>query len=288
MINGMLLIDKPIGYTSQDICNKIKHILHVKKVGHCGTLDPFASGLMIILINNATKLLPFIMEERKHYIANIKLGKETDTLDSDGNIIKNSAVPDLNKEKINAVLHSFLGKSLQKPPIYSAIKIKGKPAYDYARKGIDIELKEREIEVFDIELLVFKNNEICFYSHVSKGTYIRSLASDIANRLDTVGHLNSLRRIRVGNYDISNALKIEEVDESKVISINECLIDFPSYIIDDKDLFKVKNGQPLFIDNMSDERIAIYSKNKILLAIYQKENQNKYVCLRGINNSGDN
>ena len=190
-MDGVLIINKPKGYTSHDIVNIVKKQLNITKVGHAGTLDPMATGVLIILLGEATKLSNYLMNHDKEYIATLKLGKRTDTLDSEGQIIEEKEIPALSKENINEVLLSFLGKSKQIPPMYSAIKINGKKLYELARKGEEIERKEREIEIYEIEFIKLKeeNNkvsEIEFKVNCSKGTYIRTLCEDIAERLGTI------------------------------------------------------------------------------------------------------
>ena len=281
-MDGMFLINKPINWTSQDVCNKIKHLFKAKKVGHCGTLDPFADGLLIVLVDNATKLLPFIQDYDKKYIAKLKLGIETDSLDCTGNITKiDDKKKQLDRNQISNVLHTFLGKSMQKPPIFSAIKIDGKPAYEYARKGTNLNLKSREIEIFDIKLIDFKNNEVLFYVHCSKGTYIRSLANDIANKLNTIGHLTNLTRTAVGKYTLTMSSKIEELSQDKLININNCLLGIKKYCVNDNEKICVLHGQNLHI-NSKESLLAVYDCNNTLLAIYEKISDNIYHCKRGI------
>ena len=162
MVNGCLLINKEKGLTSRQEVNKISKILKTKKVGHIGTLDPFATGLLIVLVGNATKISPFLEKEDKTYIASLKFGEATDTLDVDGNVIKREEVPDLSKDKIKEVLKSFIGESEQVPPLYSALKLNGKHYYDYARKGIEIERKVRKIRIYDIQFVSYSNHVSSF------------------------------------------------------------------------------------------------------------------------------
>lgn len=288
-MDGMLLIDKPLDWTSQDVCNKVKRTLRIKKVGHCGTLDPFASGLMIVLCGNATKLLSYILTLDKKYIATLKLGIETDTLDTEGEIIKEEEVKKYTLDEINNVLDSFKGRQNQTPPKYSALKIDGRPAYEYARKGVDVNLNSRPINIYDAKLIKYdeKNDEITFSCHVSKGTYVRTLGLDIAKKLKTIGHLNYLRRTYIGKYSVEDALSIDNIDPRYMIDINDCLDFFPSYVIPEREKFLVINGQRIQILNRKEKQIAIYDSNHILLAIYEKENNDTYYCLRGINNGNN-
>ena len=222
-MNGILLINKERTWTRQDVCSKIKRQLHLDKVGHTGTLDPFADGLLVLTINKGTKIGQFIEALDKTYIAKIQLGIATDTLDKDGEIIEEKSIPNITKEDINNILVGFLGKQKQIPPKYSAIKVNGKKLYEYARENIEVEIKERDIEIFELEMLDFDGVNITILARVSKGTYIRTLGSDIAKKLNTVGHLVELSRIRVGRYDLNNAKKIIDVTQSDIISFSDAL-----------------------------------------------------------------
>ena len=279
MVNGCLLINKEKGLTSRQEVNKISKILKTKKVGHIGTLDPFATGLLIVLVGNATKISPFLEKEDKTYIASLKFGEATDTLDVDGNVIKSEEVPDLSIDKIKEVLKSFIGESEQVPPLYSALKLNGKHYYDYARKGIEIERKVRKIRIYDIQFVSYSNHVLTFAAKVSKGTYIRSLGEDIATRLGTIGHLIELERLAIGDFSLSKAIKSDEVDETKLISIDKMLKDYKNILLDDKLALKAKNGVALYL-NSQEEYVLVSDKDGII-AMYQKEND-KYICLRGL------
>lgn len=185
-MQGIIIINKPEGFTSQDVVSKTKKILNVKKAGHTGTLDPMATGVLPVLLGNYTKLSKYLIEHDKTYIAKLKLGKKTDTGDKEGNIIEEKLFKSLEKEKIEGILKSFLGKQKQVPPVYSAIKVNGKKLYEYAREGKSIAVEPRDIEIYDIKLLDFKDDEIEFEVKCSKGTYIRVLCENIAERLGTV------------------------------------------------------------------------------------------------------
>lgn len=196
-MNGILVVNKPAGYTSHDIVSKIRKELNIKKVGHTGTLDPLATGVLPILLGNGTKLSKYLMNHDKEYIATIKLGEKTDTGDIEGKVIEQKEVEVFSKEQVIQALESFIGKQKQIPPMYSAIKINGKKLYEYARNGETVEVQAREIEIYSIELLHYHKNEIKFRVACSKGTYIRSLCEDIATKLDTVGTMSALQRTQV-------------------------------------------------------------------------------------------
>ncbi|MFC1759958.1 tRNA pseudouridine(55) synthase TruB [Candidatus Neomarinimicrobiota bacterium] len=206
-------IYKPVGWTSFNVVRKIKGITKEKKVGHAGTLDPFAEGVLIIGTGRDTKELTAISADQKSYIATLKLGKETNTLDIEGEIVTKSIVPKLSNVIICNVLNKFLGKQKQIPPMFSAKKVGGKKLYELARKNIEIEREPKDIEIKEIELVNFLEDEITFKSTCSKGTYIRVLGSDIAKALGTVGHLTKLVRTSVGEYFVEESIQIEEFEK---------------------------------------------------------------------------
>lgn len=227
-MDGIIIIDKEKEYTSHDVVAKVKKILNEKKVGHTGTLDPNATGVLPILLGKGTKLSKYLINHNKIYEATLKLGQKTDTADIEGKIIeeKNVKQENLSKENVMKVLKEFIGKSKQVPPMYSAIKVNGKKLYEYARKGQTVEIKPREIEIYTIELLNINKNEIIFRVHCSKGTYIRTLCENIAEKLETVGYMKDLKRIEVGDFNIKDAItlsKLEIQKEKAVISIEEFL-----------------------------------------------------------------
>ena len=212
------MINKSKGWTSHDIVNKIKHIFNVK-VGHTGTLDPNATGLLPILLGQGTKLSSYLINHDKEYSVLLKLGIKTDTADSEGNILSEEIVDNniLNKEKVENVLKQFLGKQEQIPPMYSAIKVNGKKLYEYARKNINIEVKPRKIEIYEIDLknISIENKEIEFKVKCSKGTYIRSLCEDIAEKLGTIGYMKELNRTVVGEFNINDSISVEDLEKNK-------------------------------------------------------------------------
>ena len=223
-MDGILLINKPKGYTSHDVVNVIRKKFNIKKVGHTGTLDPNATGVLPILVGQATKISKYLIEHDKTYIAELRLGEKSDTGDIDGNITEKKDVPNLNKSKIIEVFSSFMGKQEQIPPIYSAVKINGKKAYEYARENKDIQLKPREVEIKDLELIDFTDNIITFKVFCSKGTYIRVLAENIANK---------------------DSFELEEIEEDfndKIIPIEKILDKFDKINLDDMELHYFLNG----------------------------------------------
>lgn len=210
----ILNLNKPIGWTSFDVCKKVKGITKEKKVGHGGTLDPFAEGVLIIGTGIDTKKLNTISNENKSYNASLQLGSCTDTLDVDGKVIFKKKVPMLSEDFINNVLKSFIGNYSQIPPMYSAKKINGKKLYEYARNNITIDRPSVMLKIYSISLNSYNNNNISFSVDCSKGTYIRVLGKEIAEKLGTLGYLNGLVRTKVGNFCISESKSIEQFIES--------------------------------------------------------------------------
>ncbi len=268
-MNGILIINKEKDYTSRDVVNKLIKILHTKKIGHTGTLDPLATGVLVITIGRATKLCDLLTSEYKEYIATMKLGIETDTLDITGNILKEEDYK-VNEKEIKEVLNSFLGKSIQEVPKYSAIKIKGKKLYEYARNNIDVELPKREIDIKNIDFMSYKDNTITFKCLVSKGTYIRSLIRDIAYKLHTIGTMTELIRTKQGDFSIEDSYTLEEVENNnyKLMSYEEALNSYEIIDIDENTYKKVVNGS--IIDKTFKNDIALLKYNSDIIAIYQK------------------
>jgi len=216
----LLNIYKPVGWTSFDVVKKIRGITKKKKVGHAGTLDPFAEGILIIGTGVDTKKLAALSSQDKSYIATLDLGSETDTLDVEGKIINSKKVPHLSIVEIRKVLSGFLGKQMQIPPMYSAKKINGTRLYQLARENIEIKRNSIEIEIKNIDLIDYVTPKVKFKVTCSKGTYIRVLGSDIAKKLGTVGYLSKLIRTSVGDYPISESIKIDQFEkEWKNISV---------------------------------------------------------------------
>ena len=207
-------IDKPIGWTSFDVVKKVRNITKHKKVGHGGTLDPFASGVLVIGTEKDTKKLSSITNSDKSYVAELQLGELTNTLDTEGDIIERGIIPDLNEKKIGKALNSFLGIQKQRPPMFSAKKHKGVRLYKLARKKIEVQRDEVDITINDISLVSFLSNKIIFNVDCSKGTYIRVLGSDIAKSLGTIGYLTNLKRTRVGDFSIEDSVSITKFNES--------------------------------------------------------------------------
>lgn len=269
-MDGLILINKQKGFTSHDVVNVIRKKLNTKKVGHTGTLDPNATGVLPILIGKGTKISKYLMEHDKTYIATLKLGEKTDTGDSEGQVIEEKSIPkDLKKEDINDVLQSFLGKQKQIPPMYSAIKINGKKLYEYAREGKEIKIEPRDIEIYKIELLEYQNNKIKFEVECSKGTYIRTLCENISQNLGTVGYMEELQRTKVNTFKIEDSILLDDITlenaERNIIKIEKVFKEKDKINLDNKKLEMFLNGVKLTY-SLSEDIYRIYN-NKHFIGI---------------------
>jgi len=212
VVNGIVLLNKPVGDSSNGILQKVIRAFNAKKGGHTGALDPFATGLLPICLGEATKVSGLLLESDKRYTATLKLGQQTDTGDTEGEVINTLPIPELTQELIESVLRQFEGDIEQIPPMYSALKHQGKPLYFYARQGIEIDRPARPIKILNLSLVSFTDNQIVFDVHCSKGTYVRTLGEDIAKALGTVGHLISLHRTQTGSLLGEDMLTLEEIE----------------------------------------------------------------------------
>ena len=270
-MDGVIIVDKPINYTSRDVVNIIGKKYHTKKVGHTGTLDPLATGVLVICINRATKIVELLTSYDKEYIATFKFGVLTDTLDILGNVIKDETCI-LEKSDIIHAMKQIEGTYMQEVPIYSAVKINGKKLYDYAREGLEVELPKHEVSISNLELLDFKIEDnhtvVTMKCHVSKGTYIRSLGNDIANILGTNAIMTALRRTKQGHFTIENSQKIDDITETtSLISIGECLSMYKKEIASISLEDDILNGK--IIDNLyDDENILFMDEDNNPIALY--------------------
>ena len=252
-ISGWLVIDKPKGMGSTQVVGKTRYLLHAAKNGHCGTLDPFATGVLPIAFGEATKLISYVMDGDKEYEFWLKFGVTTDTLDCDGTVVaKGGKVP--TKEEIEAVLSQFVGEITQVPPVYSAIKINGKRAYDLARKGEKVEIPERKVEIYSLDLLDMPESDVVHCRvRCSKGTYVRTLGADIAEKLGTLGYLQALRRTKCGVFDVSSTILLENLEkieyggerQKELLAVITCLRDIADIAVTEADAIKLKQGQSL-------------------------------------------
>lgn len=267
-MDGIIVINKEKEYTSHDVVAKLKKKLNISKVGHTGTLDPNATGVLPILIGKGTKFSKYLINHDKIYEVELELGKKTDTADIEGKVIEEKNVDEKYiKENLLQVLESFIGKQEQIPPMYSAIKKDGKKLYEYARSGEKVEIEARKIEIYKIDLNKYNKNIISFVVSCSKGTYIRSLCEDIAEKLNTVGYMKNLKRLQVGEFNIRDAVYIDDIDLKNVndylITLEEILRGIPCINLDEKKLKLFLNGVQL-TDNNIDGLYKIYVANKFI------------------------
>lgn len=267
-MDGIIIINKPKGITSRDVVNSVCKILETKKIGHTGTLDPIATGVLALCIGKATKLVEVLTSSDKEYIATVKLGVLTDTLDTDGKVLKTEETL-INKNELLNVLNSFVGMYNQEVPIYSAVKINGKKLYEYARNNEKVVLPKRMVRISNIELLSFSKEEYSFKVMVSKGTYIRSLIKDINDKLGIIGVMSDLVRTRQGRFTIKDSNTLEDIKDNnyKILSITDVLKDEACVIIEDKLFNIIKNGG--LIDNIYDKGMVTFIYNNEVVAIYK-------------------
>jgi len=269
-MNGIILIDKPKDYTSHDVVAVIKKKSH-EKVGHTGTLDPNATGVLPLLIGKATGISKYLINHDKTYIATLKLGIKTDTADGEGKVLEEKEVPDLQIEDIQKALDKLMGKQEQVPPMYSAIKVNGKKLYEYARQGKEIEVKARTIEIYDTKLIEYKKEdaEVVFEISCSKGTYIRTVCEKVAENLNTFGYMKELRRTRVGEFDIQNTVNIEDIKsnpellEKNIITIEKFFESKEQIELNNKELELFLNGVKLSKDK-ENNIYRIYNNNQFI------------------------
>lgn len=286
-LNGFLVIDKPSNYTSRDVVNIVSKYFHTKKVGHTGTLDPLATGILIITLGKYTKLTELVTNYDKEYIAQLTLGIQTDTYDIEGKIIKEKNASHITKQEIKDCLNHFIGPQIQEVPIYSAVKVNGKKLYNYARNNEEVILPKKNINIKNITLLsdpTQTNNKINFAikCQVTKGTYIRSLVNDIGNYLSTGAIMTSLRRTKQGSFTLTDAYTLDEITKGKykILKIKDVIKNIQIIKIDNTNASKIKNGNIienkyntnmcLFIDDQNNE-IAIYqtTQDKLYLKPYK-------------------
>lgn len=252
-MQGLLLINKPEGITSFGACAKVKWLLHQKRVGHTGTLDPMATGVLPILVGRSTVLSGCLLDADKEYIATVKLGITTDTLDKTGNILSEKSVS-ITRQELNKVLQDFLGKQLQTPPMYSALKKDGVRLYDLARKGTEVEREQREIEIFELELLEFRGDEFKIRVLCSKGTYIRSLADDIGKKVGTGAILTALKRTKTAGFSIDECVSLNDLTPENVASFLKkaefAVKDYPLVSVSPKQALRFSNGGELSLERL--------------------------------------
>lgn len=263
MNSGIINVLKPAGMTSNAVLNIIKKQLRPNKIGHLGTLDPSGTGVLPVCINKATKLFDYYLKKDKCYRAVFVFGKETDTLDSDGQVI-NKDNKKITIQRIQNVLTCFVGRQAQLPPKYSAKKVSGQRAYDLARQDKDFELSAKEIEIYDIKVITeIATNMFLFEIKCSSGTYIRSLARDIAKKLDTYAYMGAIIRITSGNFNITDSIRLDEIDKHKIVPLKNILKDRQNVFVSDKFYDKISNGCEIYFDAKDADNVVVFCKGEL-------------------------
>ncbi len=273
---GFLNVYKPSGLTSHDVVAKLRKITKIKQIGHTGTLDPFAEGVLPVCIGKSTRLIEYLADD-KEYLATVQFGKATDTYDLEGNIVSVSDKK-VSEDEILKVLPDFAGEILQMPPVYSAIKVKGKKLYEYARKGEEVKIEPRKVFIEKIELKNFdyETQQAQILIKCSKGTYIRSIANDLGNLTDSFAHLVKLIRTKAGNFSIENSIKLENLSDKNEVQSNLInpveMLDYPKIIVDEKEHEKILNGAAIHNKNdISTGQVVILIYNDIINAVGQTD-----------------
>ena len=282
-MNGFILVNKKKDMTSRDVVNFLTKILNTKKIGHTGTLDPFAEGILLVGVNKGLKVVKLLNYKDKEYIAKVKLGIKTDTLDITGNILEEKK-EELNKEELLEVLKSFIGDYSYEVPIYSAIKVNGKKLYEYARNDQKVELPIKNSYIYDIKLIDFKENSFTFSVKVSNGTYIRALVRDISKKLNKLMTLEELTRTKVDNLLIENSYTLEDIKNNnfKLLKIND-LLNYKEVELSEKLEAKVLNGNKIKLKEKEDNILFIKDNKEI--AVYTREECDIFKVLAMINDN---
>lgn len=269
-MNGVLFVNKPEGLTSRDVVNQISRIYGTKKVGHTGTLDPMATGVLIVCLGSYTKLVNLLTSSYKEYIADMKFGVKTDTGDVTGNVLETKKV-NVSYDELKRVIDTFPKEYIQTVPKYSAVKVNGKKLYEYAREGKEVELPKRQVFIEELELLEYQDGIAHFRCVVSKGTYIRSLILDIAERLDTVATMSGLVRTKQGNVSLEDCMTLESITKDTPLKTVDELFLLPKIEVNEQDYQRVMNGNPLFLET-TEPRIFV-THHKEVVAMYEKKEE---------------
>lgn len=264
-MNGIVSINKPKGWTSRDVVNKVRNVLHEKSAGHMGTLDPQGEGVLLVGIGKGTRLFDVFLKKDKVYRADFAFGYETDTLDGDGQVTsRTSVVPSLSE--IEKTLPEMLGDIMQLPPIYSAKNVGGVRAYELARKGVSVDLKPSLVSIYSIDIEKYEDGVLTIRVHCSAGTYIRSICRDLAYKLNTLATMTSITRLRAGSFKIEDSVTVDELislGEKAVISLDEALKDFPKYLVCDEDYDRLSNGIKLDVEADFSEPFTVYCRSEL-------------------------
>jgi tRNA pseudouridine55 synthase len=281
-MDGIYLINKPTGITSRDLVDGLSRKFSTKKIGHTGTLDPFADGLMILTVGKATKAGMFLEALDKRYEATLKLGTKTDTGDLTGTVIETTPLIELYEQFVNDTLESFLGESTQIPPMYSAIKQNGVPLYELAREGKTVPREPRKIQIFEMKMISLTKDTLRFSVRCSKGTYIRTLGEDIAAKFGLVGHLTSLTRIAIGQYKLAAAKTLDQVTSDHKLTVYQALSFLDQVMIKDPIQIKaIMDGKPFMIQHPK-PRLLLLDGQQQVLAIYDRFEGHVFKPVRGL------
>jgi len=284
-INGLLLLDKPAGISSNQALQKVKKIFNAKKAGHTGSLDPIATGMLPICFGETTKVAHFLLNNDKGYLVTAKFGVSTTTGDREGEVLETKSTSLLSKEIVISALKSFEGRYDQTAPLYSALKYEGRPLYYYARKGIEVPRKTRTIEIYSIKFESFESNILKFHVMCSKGTYIRSLVEDVAKKIDNVAHIQELRRTHFAWFKEADMFSLENIEndnnktiEDKLLPSDEVLKEYDSVYLDIDSANDIKYGRRISFDSISSTKIVrIYDEKNELLAIGEVVDEENYL-----------
>ncbi|WP_434343378.1 tRNA pseudouridine(55) synthase TruB [Mycoplasma sp. 06067-C1-B144P-99-0482-3] len=286
--SGIFILNKPKNISTYQLINQAKKKLNIKKVGHCGTLDLLATGVVICLVNNATKISDYLLNANKAYQVKIKLFTLTDSYDSEGNIIKTQTPFDISLDQINKVINKYNNYSYEQyPPIYSSIKVNGKKLYQYALTNQYVEIKSRKVTIYKTSLLSYdqKNYEIFLDVKCSKGTYIRSLAVDICKDLNTIGYVVYLNRTLSGNFKLENAIDLDNISWDHLISINDAIKINDFKVVKYQNSLEIIQGKKIILNDINDDLVFVSDDQNNILAVYQKYDNNIFKIKRvGLNN----
>ena len=282
-MNGFILVNKKKNMTSRDIVNSLIKILNTKKIGHTGTLDPFAEGLLLVAVNKGLKVVKLLNYKDKEYVAKVRLGIKTDTLDITGNILEKRK-EDINQEALEEVLQSFIGEYSYEAPIYSAIKVNGKKLYEYAREGKKVEIPIKDSYIYDIKLINIEKNSFTFSVKVSNGTYIRALVRDISKKLNKIMTLEELTRTKIDSLLLKDAYTLEDIKNNnfKLLKIND-LLNYKEVELSEKLEAKVLNGNKIKLNEKEDNILFIKDTKEI--AVYTREECDIFKVLAMINDN---
>lgn len=289
-VNGVLLLDKPYGFSSNQALQKVKWLYQAQKAGHTGTLDPLATGVLPICFGEATKFAQHLTDENKTYIATVKFGVTTTTGDKEGDVL-NQVACQVTREEIDRVLPQFMGEITQVPPMYSALKVNGKPLYEYARDGVELERAPRQVTIYDLRVLACADNHAEIEVCCSKGTYIRTLGEDIGKALNVGAHLTALRRTATATYQIAHTVTVEALEQMTVeqrdallLPVDTAISALPKIELHENAAYYFKQGNPVWLSgNIPAGELRIYSEAGLFLGVGQQQRDGRIAPKRVVN-----